>query len=64
MVKLLLQDERVDPSDVENLAIKEATENGHKEVVKLLLQDKRVRDKLPKEEFKTLQKWITRRSGK
>jgi len=42
VVKLLLQDERVDPSDNNNWAIQMASKNGHIEVVKLLLQDKRV----------------------
>ena len=43
IVKLLLQDERVDPSaDNRNDAIRYASMNGHTEIVKLLLQDKRV----------------------
>ena len=37
-----LQDERVDPSDFNNYAIKQASEKGHLEVVQLLLQDERV----------------------
>ena len=41
VVKLLLQDSRVDPSDHNNLAIRWASQNGHIEVVKLLLQDPR-----------------------
>ena len=35
-------DSRLDPSDFWNLAIREACENGHLDVVKLLLQDSRV----------------------
>ena len=42
VVKLLLQDPRVDPSYQNNYAIILASENGHVEVVKLLLQDPRV----------------------
>ena len=45
MVKLLLQDPRVDPSDRNNGAIRLAHQNGHVEVVKLLLQDPRVKNK-------------------
>ena len=41
-VKLLLRDQRVDPSDNENEAIIEASMYGHWKVVKLLLQDTRV----------------------
>src|SRR3972149_2705194 len=42
VVKLLLQDTRVDPSDQNNAAILLASGSGHIEVVKLLLQDTRV----------------------
>jgi len=42
VVKILLQDKRVDPSADDNCAIKWASDNGHHKVVKLLLQDKRV----------------------
>ena len=42
IVKLLLQDTRVDPSDRDNYAIRRTSEKGHVEVVKLLLQDPRV----------------------
>ena len=42
IVKLLLTDSRVDPSDWNNLAIIWAAMNGHLEVVKLLLTDPRV----------------------
>ena len=41
-VRLLLQDNRVDPSADNNYAIRKASENGHTEIVKLLLQDYRV----------------------
>lgn len=41
-VKLLLEDGRADPGAKENRAIKEASKNGHSEIVRLLLQDKRV----------------------
>ena len=42
IVKILLKDERVDPSDQNNDAIQWASEKGHLEVVKLLLKDKRI----------------------
>ncbi len=42
IVKILLEDPRVDPSDRNNLAIRLASENGHIEIVKLLLKDPRV----------------------
>jgi hypothetical protein len=42
VVKLLLNDERVNPSGYNNYAIRYASENGHVDVVKLLLNDKRV----------------------
>src|SRR3989304_5945772 len=42
VVKLLLQDPKVDPSDQNNYAIRLASRKGHVEVVKLLLQDSRV----------------------
>ena len=59
-VKALLDDDRVDPtagdnSDVEksnNFAVKTAAENGHHEIVKLLLQNKEVLNKLNKDELK------------
>ncbi|MBS0286996.1 MAG: ankyrin repeat domain-containing protein [Proteobacteria bacterium] len=41
VVKLLLQDKRVDPTAKENQAIRNAAKNGHLDVVKLLLDDKR-----------------------
>jgi len=41
-VKVLLNDERVDPSADDNYAIRYAAENGRSEVVRLLLQDGRV----------------------
>jgi len=42
IIKTLLKDNRVDPSDRDNYAIKVASTNGHTETVKLLLQDDRV----------------------
>ena len=42
VVRLLLQNARVGPSANDNSAIKRACENGHVEVVLLLLQDERV----------------------
>ncbi len=41
-IKVLLTDQRADPSADDNSAIRKASENGHTEVVKLLLEDKRV----------------------
>lgn len=41
-VKLLLQDERVDPSSNNNYCIKLASANGHTEIVEILLQDPRI----------------------
>ena len=41
VVKLLLADESVDPSAVNNVAIGDASEDGYSEVVKLLLADER-----------------------
>lgn len=41
-VKLLLKDERVDPSNKDNYAILLASKNGYYNIVKLLLKDKRV----------------------
>ena len=42
IIKLLMQDERVDPSSDDNWAITYASQNGHLEIVKILMQDKRV----------------------
>jgi hypothetical protein len=42
IVKLLLQDNRVDPSDFNNYAIKAAIENENLKIIELLLQDSRV----------------------
>jgi hypothetical protein len=42
VVRLLLNDARVDPSDINNEAIRLASQNGHVEVVKLILNDPRV----------------------
>src|SRR5438034_1049260 len=42
VVKLLLQDQRINPSSNDNYAIKHASKNGHLEIVKILLQDQRV----------------------
>ena len=42
VVRLLLQDPRVDPSVSNNEAILNAVSNGHTEIVRLLLQDPRV----------------------
>jgi hypothetical protein len=41
-VKLLLSDDRVDPSVKDNAALVFASQEGHLEIVKLLLKDKRV----------------------
>ena len=42
VVKILMQDERVDPSADDNWAIRYASGNGRLEIVKILTQDKRV----------------------
>ena len=42
MVKFLLKDTRVDPSDVDNAAIRYASDSGHFDIVKLLLDDERI----------------------
>jgi ankyrin repeat protein len=42
VVKRLLQDPRIDPSDYDNYAIQIASANGNSAVVKILLQDPRV----------------------
>ena len=42
IVELLLQDIRIDPSILNNQAIRFASENGHLSIVKLLLADSRV----------------------
>ena len=42
VVKLLLQDKRVDPSAEDNYAIRWASANGYTDIVKLLLEDERV----------------------
>ena len=42
VVKLLLADERVDPSSNKNKSIEKASQNGHADVVRLLLADNRV----------------------
>ena len=43
IVKELLSDPRVDPSDCRNKAIRWASNNGHLDVVKLLLNDPRTK---------------------
>ena len=48
IVKLLLEDYRVNPADDNNWAIKGASANGHFNVVKLLLEDKRVNPAIDK----------------
>ena len=52
VVKLLLQDSRVDPSNDNNSAIRHASRNGYHKVVKLLLQDPRVKNTLIEKEIK------------
>ncbi len=42
VIKVLIADQRVDPSDLNNLAIRWTSEKGHLEVAKLLLADPRV----------------------
>ncbi len=42
IVRLLLSDDRVDPSIYDNMALLQAVRKGHAEIVKLLLLDKRV----------------------
>ena len=42
VVKLLLQDKRVNPSDWDNWALKWSYTNGHMEILKILLQDSRI----------------------
>src|SRR3990167_9224825 len=42
IVERLLEDQRVDPSDQNNISIIFASENGHLDVVERLLQDERV----------------------
>jgi hypothetical protein len=42
LVRLLLEDSRVDPSSIANAPIRYASENGHVDVVRLLLTDPRV----------------------
>jgi ankyrin repeat protein len=42
IVKLVLNTGLVDPSNCDNLAISLAAENGHDDIVGILLQDKRV----------------------
>jgi ankyrin repeat protein len=42
IVSLLLSDCRVDPSALDNAALRYAARNGHVEIVKLLLSDSRV----------------------
>jgi len=42
VVKLLLQDKRVDPSANKDYSIRKASKNGHADVVRLLLKDGRV----------------------
>jgi hypothetical protein len=39
---MLLQDNRVDPSEDDNYAIRFAHQNGYKEIVDMLLKDSRV----------------------
>jgi len=58
VVKLLLQDPRVDPSDDDNYAILLASGNGHLEIVKLLLQDPRVKNSLSEIRLANYQKQI------
>ncbi len=41
-IKVLLADKRVDPSESNNLTIRQASEYGHPEIVRLLLADQRV----------------------
>ncbi len=41
-LKVLLSDPRVDPSANDNEALQLASENGHLDVVKVLLEDPRV----------------------
>lgn len=57
-VKMLLNDNRVDPSEKDiqtdeyNYALNQAIENGHSDIVQLLLKDKRVSSKIKKNKNK------------
>jgi len=54
----LLRDSRVDPSAQDNWAIIWASANEHTEIVRLLLADSRVRDKLSSEQITRYEKQI------
>lgn len=56
IVRLLLDDKRVDPTDRDNDAIWSAYENGHVDVVKLLLKDERVTRELGSRDIRRLKK--------
>ena len=56
IVKLLLEHEKVNPTDRDNEAISWANSYNHKEIVRLLLQDERVRNSLSKKGFEILSK--------
>jgi hypothetical protein len=50
-IKRLLKDKRVDPSCLNNCAIKRASKRGHENIVKLLIKDERVRDQMLREKL-------------
>ena len=58
IVKLLLNDSRVDPSDKNNEAIRLASEEGHIDIVKLLASDKRVQKEANMTEEELLKKYL------
>ena len=58
IVKLLLDDSRVDPSDVKCEAVTWSLRNKHFNITRLLISDKRVRDKISKEYLDSLDEYI------
>lgn len=49
IVKILLKDDRIDPTVFDNEAIRWAVQRGNYDIVEILIKDKRVFDKLNKE---------------
>jgi len=58
VVKLLLQDTRVNPADRDNRALKRAARYNRLDIVKLLLADFRVKESLSTEDYQKCQSMI------
>ena len=59
-IELLLNDKRIDPSNLNNFAIRFASENGQTEIVNLLWSNQRIKDTLQNDNLELYNHMITK----